>query len=302
MRRIAPVAFLVLWSAGFSFVALGLPDSEPLTFLALRYAIVVALLAIAVAALRPPLPRRRRDWVDLAVVGLLLQAGYFALLYVALDLESSTGTIALIVSLQPILVALAAPRVASERVSATRWLGLAIGLTGAAVVIASRSSVSALSAGGLLCAVGALLALTASTLYESRFGSEHHPVTANAVQCGVALVLVLPPALVIEGFPVAWTADLAISLGYLVVANSLVSITLLLLMMRRDEASRVSALFFLVPPLAGAIAWAVLGESLPAPAWAGMVLAAVGVGIAATSGSSPRAGPPAALATPARRG
>jgi hypothetical protein len=43
------------------------------------------------------------------------------------------------------------------------------------------------------------------------------------VQCGVALVLVLPLALAIEGFPVAWTADLAISLGYLVVANSLVS-------------------------------------------------------------------------------
>jgi drug/metabolite transporter (DMT)-like permease len=290
MQRIAPAVFLLLWSAGFSFVALGLPDSEPFTFLALRYAIVVALLALAIPIVRPPLPGSRRDWIDLAIVGLLLQGGYFALLYVALDLEASTGTIALIVSLQPILVAIAAPRVADERVSRTRWLGLAIGLAGAAVVIASRSSVSALSAGGLLCAVGALLALTASTLYESRFGSEHHPVTANAVQCGVALALTLPLALLVEGFPVTWTADLAISLGYLVVANSLVSITLLLLMMRRGEASRVSALFFLVPPLAGAIAWAVLGESLPAPAWAGMVLAATGVGIATSEPELSRSG------------
>ena len=294
MQRIAPVAFVVLWSAGFSFVALGLPDSEPLTFLALRYAIVVALLALAIPFVRPPLPASRRDWIDLATVGLLLQGGYFALLYVALDLEASTGTIALIVSLQPILVALAAPRVAGERVSARRWLGLGIGLAGAAVVIASRSSVGGLSASGLLCALGALLALTASTLYETRFGSEHHPVTANAVQCGVALALTMPLALLIEGFPVTWTADLAISLGYLVLANSLVSITLLLLMMRRGEASRVSALFFLVPPLAGAIAWAVLGESLPAPAWAGMVLAAIGVGIATTSASLPGGQPRAA--------
>src|SRR3954447_20352367 len=144
VERQAPVAFLLLWSAGFSFVALGLPDSEPLTFLALRYAIVVALLALAIPIVRPPLPAGRRDWLDLAVVGLLLQGGYFALLYVALDLESSTGTIALIVSLQPILVALAAPRVAGERVSARRWAGLAIGLAGAAVVIASRSSVGSL--------------------------------------------------------------------------------------------------------------------------------------------------------------
>jgi drug/metabolite transporter (DMT)-like permease len=298
MQRLAPVAFLVLWSAGFSFVALGLPDSEPFTFLALRYAIVVGLLVVALAVLRPPLPATRRDWIDLATVGLLLQAGYFALLYVALDLESSTGTIALIVSLQPILVALAT----SAEVTARRWLGLGIGLIGAAVVIASRSSVGSLSAGGLLCAVGSLLALTSSTLYENRFGSEHHhPVTANAVQCGVALALTLPPALLIEGFPVAWTSDLAISLTYLVLANSLVSITLLLMMMRRGEASRVSALFFLVPPLAAAIAWAVLGEDLPGLAWVGMVLAAVGVWIA-TSASSPRSRRPPAPGTPARRG
>jgi drug/metabolite transporter (DMT)-like permease len=280
MQRLAPAAFVLLWSAGFSFVALGLPDSEPLTFLALRYLIVVALLLAAVTILRPPIPETRRDWVDLAVIGVLLQAGYFSLLYVALDLEASTGTIALIVSLQPILVALLAPSVAGERVTARRWAGLGIGLAGAAVVIGSRSSVGGLSAGGLLCAAGALLALTSSTLYETRFGSEHHPVTANAVQGGVALALTLPPALLLEGFPVDWTADLAISLAYLVVANSLLAISLLLAMMRRGEASRVSALFFLVPPLAGAIAWAVLGESLPAPAWVGMVLAAAGVAIA----------------------
>ena len=296
MQRLAPAAFLLLWSAGFSFVALGLPDSEPFTFLALRYAIVVALLAVAIVLVRPPLPARRRDWIDLAIVGVLLQAGYFSLLYVALDLEASTGTIALIVSLQPILVALAT----SGQVSAQRWLGLGIGLAGAAVVIASRSSVGSLSAGGLLCAVGALLALSASTLYENRFGSEHHPVTANAVQCGVALALTLPPALVVEGFPVDWTTDVAISLSYLVLANSLVSITLLLLMMRRDEASRVSALFFLVPPLAAAIAWAVLGESLPAVAWIGMMLAGVGVWIA-TSASSPRSRRRAKRGTPLRQ-
>jgi drug/metabolite transporter (DMT)-like permease len=82
---------------------------------------------------------------------------------------------------------------------------------------------------------------------------------------------------------VRWTPDLAISLTYLVLANSLVSITLLLMMMRRGEASRVSALFFLVPPLAAAIAWGVLGESLPGLAWVGMVLAALGVGIATRS-------------------
>jgi drug/metabolite transporter (DMT)-like permease len=77
LRWLAPATFLALWSAGFSFVALGLPDSEPITFLALRYAIVVAVLGVAFVVLRPPLPAGGRDWLDLIVVGLLLQAAYF---------------------------------------------------------------------------------------------------------------------------------------------------------------------------------------------------------------------------------
>ena len=73
-------------------------------------------------------------------------------------------------------------------------------------------------------------------------------------------------------------------------ANSLVSITLLLMMIRRGEASKVSALFFLVPPLAAVIAWAVLGERLPAGAWIGMVLATIGVWIATTEPQLSRSG------------
>lgn len=161
LRWLAPATFLGLWSAGFAFVALGLPYSEPITFLALRYAIVIAVLTPAFLVLRPPLPKARRDWVDLIVVVLLFQAACFTLLYLALDLESS---VALIVSLQPILVALLAPRVAGERVTKMRWAGLALGLIGVGVVIGSRSTLGGASAPGLACAAAAMVALTAGTL------------------------------------------------------------------------------------------------------------------------------------------
>jgi len=44
--------------------------------------------------------------------------------------------------------------------------------------------------------------------------------------------------------------------------------------------SRVSALFFLVPPLAAVIAWMLLGEIIPLAAWPGIMIAAGGVYIA----------------------
>jgi drug/metabolite transporter (DMT)-like permease len=205
--------------------------------------------------------------------------------------RTSPGKFLLLVGLS-IFVGLLAPRTAGEHVDARRWAGLVLGLIGATEVILARQGVDAPSAGALLCAVAALATLTAGTLYENRFGGEHHPVTANLVQYAIALAVVTPAAALFEDNDVSWTANLVVSLAYLVLANSLLAISLLLAMLRRGEAARVSALFFLTPPLAALIAFLVLGERLPAAAWPGMAVAAVGVALATrVSGPKPRAGP-----------
>jgi drug/metabolite transporter (DMT)-like permease len=279
--RAAPAVFVVMWSAGFSFGALGLAHAEPLTLLALRYGLVLAVLVPVALVLRPPLPATPAAWGHLAVVGFLLQAVYFGLLYSALALGASAGSTALITSLQPILVALLAPRLVGEgRVDARRWVGLALGLTGAVVVIVARSAVEVTNVGGLVLAGLALGGITVGTLYEKRFGVSHHPVPANLVQYAVGLAGTLPIALLFEDLHVDWTGELAVSLAYLVLGNSLVAVTLLLAMIRHGEASRVSALFFLIPPLAALIAWLLLGEPMPPAAWPGLALAALGVALA----------------------
>lgn len=161
---------------------------------------------------------------------------------------------------------------------------LTIGLLGTGLVVVAQDAVRAGDAAAMACAVGSLLALSLGTLHENRFGEEEHPVTANLVSCSVALVLTGAAALALEDLYVEWTADLAIALAYLVVANTLVSITLLLAMLRRGDVSRVSSLFFLVPPLAALIAWAILGEELSGLAWVGMAVAAAGVALATRDG------------------
>lgn len=276
---LAPAIFLFLWAAGFAIAKVGLQHIEPITFLALRYACVLVVLTPFALVLRPPLPKRGIDWLHLAVVGFLIQVGYFGLCYIALGRGMSAGAVALIVSLQPILVGLLAPHVANEKIGLLRWAGLALGLAGAALVILARSSIEVTSGLGLLCAGGGLLGMTAATLYEKRFGVQQHVVTANLVQYAVGFAGTLPIAWGFEDMAVEWTADFVASLAYLVVGNSLIAITLLLAMIRHGEASRVSALFFLVPPGAALIAWVTISEEMPLLAWAGMALAAAGVAL-----------------------
>ena len=70
------------------------------------------------------------------------------------------------------------------------------------------------------------------------------------------------------------------AMAYLVIGNSVIAVGLLLAMIRAGDVSSVSALFFLIPPLAAFIAWLMLDEIMPPLAWAGMAVAAIGVYIA----------------------
>lgn len=251
-----------------------------MTLLVLRYSCVLALMAVLFAIIRPELPKTLKDWLHLAFVGWLMQAMYFGLCYLAFINGIAAGTAALIMALQPILVALIAPRWSGEQISQRQWGGLIIALVGTALVIISRYDIGSLPVAGLACAFASLIGITGATLWEKRFGLSHHPITTNLIGYAAGLAGVLPLMLWLETAEVQWTWSFAAALAYLVIGNSVIAVGLLLAMIRAGEVSKVSALLFLVPPLAALIAWIVLGEIMSSLAWAGLALAGAGVFLA----------------------
>lgn len=276
----APVLFLLLWSAGYAVAKVALVYSEPMTLLALRFGSVVAIMAVLFVILRPPLPKSAADWGHLAIVGFLIQCIYFGMSYVAFHAGIAAGTVALLMSFQPILVALLAPSLSGESIGWQRWSGLFLGLLGTAIVIVARSEVEPPSLWGFISAALALMGITAGSFWEKRFGLDHHPVTANLVGFGVGLVGILPAMFWLESMQVNWTWEFSAALAYLVIGNSVIAVGLLLAMIRAGDVSRVSALLFLVPPLAALLAWLMLGEIMPTLAWPGLGIAALGVYLA----------------------
>ena len=273
----APGIFLFMWSTGYVAAKFGLGYIEPMTFLALRFACVVAIMALLFVILRPALPKSPAEWMHLAIVGFLLQAMYFGMCYMSFNAGLSVGTLALILAMQPIVVGLVAPRWNGETVGWQRWAGLVLGLTGAVMVITARSEIAVPPALGFVFAALALFGITGGSLWEKRFGVSHHPVTSNLVGFAAGLLGVAPFMIFFETMEIVWTWQLAGSLIYLIIASSLIAIGLLLAMIRAGEVSKVSALFFLVPPLAATVAWIVLDEVMPPLAWLGMAVAGLGV-------------------------
>ncbi|WP_415402176.1 DMT family transporter [Tateyamaria sp. SN3-11] len=281
----APGIFLAIWSTGYVAAKFGLGYIEPMTFLTLRFACVVIIMAGLFAILRPPLPKSPSEWAHLAIVGFLLQAMYFGMCYMSFNAGLSVGTLALLLAMQPILTGLIAPRWVGETVSWRQWAGLVLGLVGVVLVVTARSEIAAPSPIGFVFAALALIGITGGSLWEKRFGVSHHPVTANLVGFAAGFLGVVPFMVAFESMQITWTWQLVASLVYLIVASSLIAIGLLLAMIRAGDVSKVSALFFLVPPLAAAVAWIVLDEIMPPIAWLGMLVAGLGVFLATATKS-----------------
>ena len=278
-----PAVFVLLWSTGFIGARLGLPYAGPLTFLSLRYGLAAGLLVIIALSVRAPWPRRPAEIVHYAIAGLLVHGVYLGGVFVGISLGVEAGISALIVSLQPLLVAAFAGLLLGERVSVRQWLGLALGFIGVSLILfhkLGRGFSDAL--GGLACVV-ALLGITMGTLYQKRFGAGMDLRTGTAIQFAAAGLATAPLALMFEQAHVVWSGEFLFALLWLVLVLSLGAVSLLYVLIRRGAAASVSSLFFLVPPCTALIAWPLFGERLGPAALLGMALTLGGVMLAARS-------------------
>ena len=256
---------------------IGFGGAEPFTLLSIRYGAVVVILLPFYFWMRPSLPATRSEWLHVAWVGFLIQVVYFGAAWVAMNNGGSAAMVALITSLQPVLVALSVPYLAGERVSVVRWVGLGLGLIGCVWVILANNEISLVGVTVFVFAVLALLGMTVATVWEKRFGVSHHVIVSSLIQYTVGFLCTLPIAWFTETMVVQITPSFVFALTYLVVCNSILAISLLLMMIRQGGVTRVTSLFFLVPPGSALIALWVLTEPMAQLAWLGMVVAVSGV-------------------------
>jgi drug/metabolite transporter (DMT)-like permease len=278
-RVLVPGGFVVLWSTGFFIGKLGLAFAPPFTILFLRFALAALLMAAAALPLRSAWPRSPRRAAHLAVVGVLLQTVYLGGCYAAMAAGLPAGITALIVGLQPILIATVVGPLLGERVGPKHWLGLALGFLGVALVLWDKLDIAGLESWGVLFALAGLLGITAATLYQKRFCGAVDLITGTAIQYAAAALTTLPIVLVLGWGPVRWSGSFVFSLAWLTLALSIGAVTLLLWLIRRGVASKVASLFYLTPPAAALGSYLLLNETLAAPALLGMALTAVGVAL-----------------------
>ena len=277
--RIFPLLFVLLWSTGFIGARLGLPHTEPLTFLLIRYLAVIACMTVVALATRAPWPRTAGAWFHIGMAGLLLHGVYLGGVFIAISRGLPAGVTSLVVGVQPLLTAVGAGLLLGETVLRRQWLGLLLGLVGVGLVVFGKVG-AGFGAQALLPAVVALLGITMGTLYQKRFCPAFDWRTGSVAQFLPTAVLTWLCAAGTESFHVEWVGEFWFALGWLVLVLSLGAVSLLNWLIRHTGAVNVASLFYLVPPCTALFAWMLFGDTLSGLALLGMAVAVVGVYLA----------------------
>jgi drug/metabolite transporter (DMT)-like permease len=282
MVFIISMAFIVLFGSGFVGAKLGFPYANPLVFLIWRFALSAGMLLILALLFRSKWPS---NWVQvghIAVSGFFL-VGLFAVgTWESMNMGLRPAISALIIALQPMVVALASYFFFKAKINKLQWIGLLLGLLGVILVVAEEAiaylSLEFLE--GVLLSFLALFSLAFGSLYQKRYCTEMNVFAGGVIQSiSSGLLCLILAAFFHPSFVVHWTGQFIFSMFWMCVALSLGGISCLYLLIQKGESHKVASLFYLIPAVTAVISYFVFHTTLDHIQLMGMAIAMLGVGL-----------------------
>ena len=253
------VLVVAIWGTNFVVIKAALATLPPLLFAALRFALAFVPAALFVA--RPNIP-----WRILAAFGLLIGAGQFGLMFIAMRADITPGLASLVIQTQVFFTIGLAMVFNRERLKRLQLIALALAAVGL-MVIAWHTD-AATTPLGLALVLAAALCWAGGNTVVQRAGKV--PVLGFMVWSSLFAVPPLiglswwveGPAAIANGLAHAgwgtWAAVLWQSLG-----NTLFGYGAWAWLMARDPAATVSPMALLVPVFGIGASALLLSEALP---------------------------------------
>jgi drug/metabolite transporter (DMT)-like permease len=280
LERYAPGIFVIIWASGFVVAKYAFRSSDVIFFLSVRLLIAAAILAVITKAMKQSLRLTRRDFYASLAIGIALHAIYLGGVWQAIAEGSPSGIASVITSLQPVLVSVIAIKLLNEPLSRRQLLGLFLGLIGVLLVLEPAfSRAGEMTILALILLIAALSGSTSATLMQKRLGHSIPLLAGTTYQFLIAGVVLGIYSFVVGMTSINWNLESALAMSWAVIVTSIIAILLLLWMLTRGSAARVSSLLYLVPPTTAIQAFILFGEKLNPQAIIGIAMTALGVAL-----------------------
>ncbi|WP_067466853.1 EamA family transporter [Actinomadura macra] len=268
-----------LWGFNFVPIKVALDDFSPLLLAALRF--TAAALPAVFFVRRPAVPAR---W--LALIGIPLGVGQFALLFIGMRMGMPAGLASVVLQVQAIFTALFAALLLRERPGPRQIAGMIVAFAGVALLGAAQAEGGSPVLAFLLCLAGAA-SWGLSNVGMRRMNQEaREPVDAFGFMVWLSLVPPIPlfalslifegPGAVPDAVRHVSLAGVA-SLAFIAYVSTLFGFGAWGWLMRRYEASTVAMYSLLVPPFGLVSAAVFLDEQVTGTRLLGAALIISGV-------------------------
>lgn len=271
----------IVWGTTYNALNLAMQSMPPLLMNGTRFVAAGAIMLAIARWQRLPWPTGAQ-WRHSALIGGLMVCGAMGMVVMAQKMGIGSGLMATVVTTMPMWLALWT-RWGGEAVPVTSWIGLALGVAGAAV-LALEGDFSATWLGALL-AFGAPLLWSIGS-YASRKLDLPAPAMASAAQwllgglMGTAAAALLEPAAQTWS-PAQLSLTSALAWGYLVVMGTLVTLNAYLWLLKNTSAALAGSYSFVNPGVALWVGVALGGEVLTGQVFIALPLILLALGFIA---------------------
>ena len=274
--RIYPFIFVLLWSSAFITTKPIVDNSEPFSALAFRFFFVGVGFFLFCLYSKKSIIIKKSNLFQSVFSGILFHGLYLGGVFFSISIGMPTGIAALIVTLQPILTNILSKPILNEKITFKQWIGAFLGFSGAVLVLGLDVG-EEIPINGLIATIIALLAITTSTIWQKKL-SNNLPLSVNNFYQAVGGCLFHTLIILFLVEPnINLTPTFLIAMSHQIFLVSFGAFTILMLLIKKNSASKTVSIFFLIPSTSAILAWFFLNEKLTYLDVFGFIITTIGV-------------------------
>ena len=271
----------LIWGSTWLVIKLGYGTLGPFNVAGLRFLIAGLVMAVAARATGARWPRGRVEWTAVGVVGLLMFAGDYGLIYWAEQYIESGLTAVLFATLPLITLFVARVYLPGERITAAKIGSSGLALVGTVALFADRLRLDAAAVSPMLAVLGAVACAAVASVVSKRDAHDIPSATLNATSmllgAGVLLLVSLARG---DGLRLPADAGTWAAVAYLSLVGSVLAFLFYFSLLKTWSVMSLSFISVFTPVIALLLGFVFLHEPLTLWKVGGALLILVAVALA----------------------